>query len=515
MSRIVLIVVLLLALCLLSADGRSARLQHVTRPGSSRPAASGRVRVSPVTGQLIAVPTADQLRFQEEEIAVLIHYNIATYLPTRYDGCNSDISLTPPASLFNPYLLDTDNWVQSMVDLGARAATLVVKHNCGFTTWPTAVKLTLTDGSTVPYNYSIAYSPVRGTDLVADFTASCHRRQISTGFYYSVVWNNYLNVANGVVQNNTGPGQVPITQATYDSTVLQQLTELWSNYGALDEIWFDGGYREDQYDTMRKLIGRDQPHAVIFNGCSPNGVADDVLCVSNSSVRWIGTEDGSAPDPCWSTGITNDGGDPASPVFCPAECDTTLQNNDRWFWGANQTLRPLTELINVYHTSVGHNCKLEMDFTPDNTGLIPANYAARYAQLGQFIRSCYSAPQQEPASVLSAPSTLTTASMTLMYSAPTAIDRLVLQEDQRQGQLIRKYVVEGQQVGSMDWVQLSAGTSVGNKKIDLLPAAVTLTAVRFNVTDSVDTPRIRRFSAHLCDTITQKAVQQSLAAERE
>jgi hypothetical protein len=41
---------------------------------------------------------------------------------------------------------------------------------------------------------------------------------------------------------------------------------------------------------------------------------------------------GIAPDPNWSTGITNDGGDPDSAIFCPAECDTTLQSGDRWFW---------------------------------------------------------------------------------------------------------------------------------------------------------------------------------------
>ena len=40
---------------------------------------------------------------------------------------------------------------------------------------------------------------------------------------------------------------------------------------------------------------------------------------------WIGTESGKAPYPTWSTGTTEDGGDPDSDVWCPAECDTTLQ----------------------------------------------------------------------------------------------------------------------------------------------------------------------------------------------
>ena len=37
------------------------------------------------------------------------------------------------------------------------------------------------------------------------------------------------------------PGQLNITQQTYDNIVLQQLREVWTRYGDLDEIWFDGG----------------------------------------------------------------------------------------------------------------------------------------------------------------------------------------------------------------------------------------------------------------------------------
>lgn len=44
------------------------------------------------------------------------------------------------------------------------------------------------------------------------------------------------------MQNDTlKEGQLNITQETYDNIVLQQLRELWTNYGKLEEIWFDGG----------------------------------------------------------------------------------------------------------------------------------------------------------------------------------------------------------------------------------------------------------------------------------
>ncbi len=81
-------------------------------------------------------------------------------------------------------------------------------------------------------------------------------------------------------------------------------------------------YTQSLKDPITALLAELQPQAIAFNGYG----------VSKNPVRWIGTEMGIAPDPNWSTGTTNDGGDPDSPIFCPAECDTTLQSNDRWFY---------------------------------------------------------------------------------------------------------------------------------------------------------------------------------------
>lgn len=75
-------------------------------------------------------------------------------------------------------------------------------------------------------------------------------------------------------------------------------------------------------DPITALLNELQSSATAFNGYG----------VSKNPVRWIGTEMGVAPDPNWSTGTGNDGGDPDSPFFNPAECDTTLQTSDRWFY---------------------------------------------------------------------------------------------------------------------------------------------------------------------------------------
>jgi len=53
--------------------------------------------------------------------------------------------------VFDPVKLNTDNWMESMVALGARSAVLTAKHGCGHLLWPTNV--TLPDGS--PYTYCV------------------------------------------------------------------------------------------------------------------------------------------------------------------------------------------------------------------------------------------------------------------------------------------------------------------------------------------------------------------------
>lgn len=55
------------------------------------------------------------------------------------------------------------------------------------------------------------------------------------------------------------------------------MTELWTQFGGLDEIWLDGGCGS-MCDKVGALVRKLQPNAVVFNG---QGVSD-------SPVRWCG-----------------------------------------------------------------------------------------------------------------------------------------------------------------------------------------------------------------------------------
>ncbi len=69
---------------------------------------------------------------------------------------------------------------------------------------PTNVTFPLSpSGQMIPYNYSVDYSPMKGVDVLGEFIKSCEKRQIKTGFYYTVATNNWFNVEGGHVSETS------------------------------------------------------------------------------------------------------------------------------------------------------------------------------------------------------------------------------------------------------------------------------------------------------------------------
>jgi alpha-L-fucosidase len=157
-------------------------------------------------------------------------------------------------------------------------------------------------------------------------------------------------------------------------------------------------------------------------------------------------------------------------------------------------------MIQVYHQKVSRNCILMLDLIPDRTGLIPPAYAARYKELGDFIRSCYNTSASPTERLILDDSNI---HIQLFNSSPLTVDRSVIQEDQNKGQVIRAYTVDVQLVSATNttqWITVAQGTSVGNKKSDIWQAGPQLiNVVRLNNTKSVDTPVIKAFTVHLCN----------------
>lgn len=455
----------------------------------------------------VPMPTRAQQRYADHEIMVLITFNMGTYFPRGFQdpACKANNWEGPTGSgnpaNFHPYLLDTDQWGQIFQQLGAKHAVLTAKHGCGFLLWPTQVPLrNAATNHTQEYAYAVG-RPGASTqvDVLDKFATSMRKYGLGAGFYYSMKNNFYLNMQDHHFVNKTHllPGQVNVTHVDYEAMALDHLAELWTNYGELTEIWFDGGYTNSTLNRLTKMLEELQPSAVVWRGQG----------ITKSTVAWVGTESGFpvAPDEIWSTGCDIVGengatGHPDSPVWCPKGCDTTLQENDEWFYIPEVPIRSLSTMMEIYHQTVGRNGVLELDVAVDGTGRVHYDHAQRYKQMGDYIETCYGSPLQNWTNV-------TGYVIDLELEQPVLTDRIMLREDQwRGGQRVRDYKIYIKKSQADEWSLFSQGKSIGNKRIDMfnhtasssqktvMPAPVQVHSVRFHAVEARDTPMLRDIS---------------------
>ena len=292
----------------------------------------------------IAKPTKQQLLWHELELGVLIHYCLEIYRPEltgdwyKTDAVRTEI---PPSSL-HPARLEPEQWIRSAAKMGAKYAVLVTNHCTGFSLWNTAVN-----------DFSIAHTDWRGGggDICREFIDACKKYGMRPGFYYSTGCNGYYNI-----NDNLQWDYKSAYYQQYVKNVEAQVTELWTEYGELFEIWFDGGIipPEKGGPDLVPLLKKYQPNAITFQG--PKDYAHNV--------RWVGTEAGLAPENCWAT--TNAGearydgtipdekagvGDPDGKYWWPAETDTPNRSQRAfgggWAWKAGEEalVRSAEELL--------------------------------------------------------------------------------------------------------------------------------------------------------------------------
>src|SRR5262249_41436294 len=117
----------------------------------------------------LAHPTADQLAWEDLEIGMFVHFAPNTWQDKEYDARTTLFTEINPA-------IDTDQWAECAVSLGAKYVVFVAKHAGGFCMWQTNTT-----------DYSIKSTPWRGGtgDVMQDISRSCEKRGLKLGVYLS------------------------------------------------------------------------------------------------------------------------------------------------------------------------------------------------------------------------------------------------------------------------------------------------------------------------------------------
>ena len=312
---------------------------------------------------LSVLPSANQLAWHHMEMNAFVHFTTNTFTGKEWGYGDEQ------PQLFNPTGYDADQWVSTFKETGFKGVILTCKHHDGFCLWPSQYT-----------GHSVKNSPWKDGqgDVVRDVAEACKKYGLKFGVYLSPWDRNHADYGS----------------PAYLEYYRNQLKELFTNYGPVFEMWFDGANGGDGYyggkkekrsikgstyyewPTTLDLVRELEPEILFFSDAGPG-------------VRWVGNERGIAGETNWNT-ITPDSlyagkggiekllneGSESGTAWIPAEVDVSIRKG--WFYHAEEDTLVKTpeELFNIYLTSVGRGSTLLLNIPPDRRGLVHENDVA-------------------------------------------------------------------------------------------------------------------------------------------
>jgi alpha-L-fucosidase len=293
-------------------------------------------------------PTAAQLAWHNMEFYLFMHFGPNTFTDLEWGHGNEK------EEVFNPTQLDCNQWCRVAKAAGAKGIIITAKHHDGFCLWPSKFsKHTVRESK---------WKDGKG-DVLKELSEACKKNGLKFGVYISPWDRNHPDYGT----------------EKYNDVFVGMMKELFTNYGPIWELWWDGANGEGPngkkqvYDwkrfkeTVRKL----SPSTVIFSDVGPD-------------IRWVGNENGIAGKTNWNT-LNTDGFEPGEKApstdtlnagnvngkyWIPAECDVSIRPG--WFYHKAEDSKVKTpeQLFQLYLKSAGRGANLLLNVPPDGRGLI-------------------------------------------------------------------------------------------------------------------------------------------------
>lgn len=446
---------------------------------------------------LLPLPSAAQLRWHEMEMNAFIHFTTNTFTDLEWGFGDED------PRIFNPSDFDADQWISTLKDAGFKGAILTCKHHDGFCLWPS--EYTEHDVSESPWKDG------KG-DVVREVADACRRHGLKFGVYLSP-WD----------RNHPEYGRPP-----YIDYYRNQLKEIFSEYGPIFEMWFDGanggtgyygganekrtihGSTYYEWPVTLALVSEMEPDVLFFSDAGPG-------------VRWVGNERGVAGETNWNAitpdtlyagkaGITEllNTGHPEGTHWIPAEVDVSIRPG--WFYHEKEDslVKTPEKLFDIYLTSVGRGSTLLLNVPPDKRGLINEKDIAALKGWRQMLDTAFRDNLAKGARVVASATRgdsrkfqasnttdgdkdsywtmddeATSGSLEIDLDGRRTVKYLLLQEYIKLGQRVKGFKVE--YWNGESWQPLASATTIGYKRI-LRFDPVETDKLRVSITDAKACP---------------------------
>ncbi len=298
------------------------------------------------------IPNKAQQALIKRGYGMFIHFGINTFADIEWsDG-------TIPVEKYKPTQLDPDQWVRVAKEAGFRYVLLTVKHHDGFCLWDSQYT-----------NYDVAASPVK-TDVVKAVADACKKYGLQFAIYYSL-WDRHE------------PSYKDKDPQVYVNYMLQQLTELFTNYGPICELWLDGGWdrQPDQWgiEKIYALAKKYNPlcavsvnHTIVNEEGKRKFTSPSDMTEDNKYYFHYFPSDFRL----WDPKIINlfdkkQYLHQGKSYYLPFEHTICISKNWNWFQKSTQLpTRSVDELEELFYWTTANDNSLVMNIPPDATGRI-------------------------------------------------------------------------------------------------------------------------------------------------
>ena len=184
---------------------------------------------------------------------MFIHFGLYA-MPARHEWIKTTEKITEEKydlyfKHFNPDLFDAREWARAAKKAGMKYAVLTTKHHEGFCLFDS--KYT---------DYKITNTPF-GRDLVKEYADAFHAEGLKVGFYYSLIdWHHPEFPIDIIHPRRDDENAEEMSRGRdvkkYAEYMRNQVTELLTNYGKIDILWFDFSYSEERPGQLPWMKGK-------------------------------------------------------------------------------------------------------------------------------------------------------------------------------------------------------------------------------------------------------------------
>jgi alpha-L-fucosidase len=272
---------------------------------------------------------------------------------------------------FNPQQFDAAKWVELAKRAGMKYITFITRHHDGFSNWDTRQS-----------DWKITNTPY-GKDPLKQLAEECHRQGIKLFCYYSLLdWSRTdYQYETGITGKGTGRTEKSNWEH-YIAFMKAQLTELLTNYGKIDGIWFDGNWDQMggepgkppyskvdwHYREIYRLIHTLQPACLVGNNHHQQPKPGEDFQLFEKDLPGENA-----------SGLGN-----ASVSGLPLETCETM--NLSWGFNINdRSYKTVKELIHYILRSAGRNANFLLNIGPMPDGNIQQEFQDTLARIGQWM----------------------------------------------------------------------------------------------------------------------------------